>query len=529
MSREKAPLRVVIADDEQLICSMLGGIIRADELGLAIIGYAYDGAQLLALIEEQRPDIVITDIRMPVIEGLDIIRMVKQKGIPCRFIVISGHKQFDYAYNALKYDVSDYLLKPIDADELNKALGKIAGELRNSGTAPADSAALLRQFFMKKAVWELTDASDLADVNQSYGTRFMPGLFRGVYVKIDYVGENKPGSGNLSSLQGKTEGIATDIFRPYCADILFDYPADGVELLLNYSTAHKEVVPTEMEALLARVKDVTELFTSLYVTVAVGAAAHGPGGMAESLEQARGAVWTRMIQGLGKVIVWKPTPEDEALRETLAQLYERMRHGFEALDTAEFTEGIDTFFALPRQVLAGDAARKMLERLFDGFFAANEDLLESIGGTDTLMAESRHRLRTAYTLSAYAAAYKTIFLELLDSIQEHTRRQNARPIRQAVSYIVENYNAHLTLDTVAKQVNLSPVYFSNMFKKEMGQNFSEYVTSYRLARAKDLLKRTNLNVNEIAAEVGFQDAKYFSKLFKKIVGISAAEFRKVYG
>jgi two-component system response regulator YesN len=124
-------LKVIIADDEHRICQMLARFIDCEGLNLEIIDMAYDGEELLNKIRTGNPDIVITDICMPKESGMDVIRQAVQMGLTCKFIIISGFRQFDYAYTALKYDVSDYLLKPVDKNELNTALGKIAWQLRH--------------------------------------------------------------------------------------------------------------------------------------------------------------------------------------------------------------------------------------------------------------------------------------------------------------------------------------------------------------------------------------------------------------
>ena len=123
-------MKVLIADDEYLICELIKKMICWEELGLEFTGFAHNGQELLQKIQEHRPAIVITDISMPVMDGIELIRQTRYLNIPCRFIIVSGYKQFEYAHNALKYAVDDYILKPISETELNQALKKILEELR---------------------------------------------------------------------------------------------------------------------------------------------------------------------------------------------------------------------------------------------------------------------------------------------------------------------------------------------------------------------------------------------------------------
>lgn len=123
-------VKVVIIDDEQLVCDLLRQLIDWDGLGLELVGEAQDGLSGLQLVMTKNPDIAITDIRMPGIDGLEIIKELRHNGSQANFIVISGHKLFDYALNAIKYGVEDYILKPINKTEINNIIKKICDKLR---------------------------------------------------------------------------------------------------------------------------------------------------------------------------------------------------------------------------------------------------------------------------------------------------------------------------------------------------------------------------------------------------------------
>ena len=527
-----AKLKVVIADDEQLICSMLAKLINWDELGLMLTGHAYDGGELLSLIESEQPDIVITDICMPLMDGLDVIRLAKQRGYPCRFVVISGYRQFDYAYNALKYDVADYLLKPIDAKELNSALEKISEDLRANGASSQDNTGMLRSFFMKKAFYD-AETSDLSmeSLNGTYSLNFRTGLFRFLLVKIDYTDDIKVIYDNLSSLQKKVEETMDRIFGPLCYDILYDRKTDRVEILLNYEREKDREIRQNMPALLLQVKNVTDLFSGLYVTVGIGDEYPELAGAICSRDEAQKAIWARMVLGFQKVIFFGETKDSSQslYQDKMKKLAAEIRHSFETLNVTEFRRFTGELFALPKHILGGATAYESLKDLKNAFFDINEKLIDGFADVNILAKETAYELMMAYTMEKYASAFQEKFSGIMEDIMEHTHTQNARPIRQAVTYIEEHYKEHISLEIVANEVTLSPVYFSGMFKREVGQNFSEYVTDYRIRKAKDLLKRSNLSILEISDAVGFKDPKYFSKIFKKAAGITPAEYRKIYG
>ena len=117
----------------------------------------------------------------------------------------------------------------------------------------------------------------------------------------------------------------------------------------------------------------------------------------------------------------------------------------------------------------------------------------------------------------------------MKEISLEVEKQNIRPVRQVIDYIESNYDKPIKLSDVASEVHLNPVYLSNMFKKETGENFSDFLINYRMGLAKDMLQNTKMNINEIADSVGYSNARHFSKMFKKVVGIRPTEYRKIYG
>ena len=190
-------LKVAIADDEPMVCVVVEDSIDFDGIGLDLVGTAYDGPALLDIVEKELPDIVITDINMPGISGLELIREIKQLDIECRFIVISGYAQFDYARNALKYRVEDYLLKPINPEELNDVLRKIKNSILIEQEHMDQNTAIIENYERSKEALHALFLSRVLNGNavlensdkvfNEYGITFPNGLFQGAIVKLDLV------------------------------------------------------------------------------------------------------------------------------------------------------------------------------------------------------------------------------------------------------------------------------------------------------------------------------------------------------
>lgn len=167
---------VLIADDEQLICELLKRIIEWDTLGLKLAGEVYNGRALYEEILEKKPDIVITDISMPEMDGIELIGRIRQKGIPCHFVIVSGYRQFEYAHTALRYDVEDYILKPVDTAELNNALNKLVKKIEDKDDESIESPdagqekLLLKRFFLNNVISQLAQSPlTIQAIKEEYG------------------------------------------------------------------------------------------------------------------------------------------------------------------------------------------------------------------------------------------------------------------------------------------------------------------------------------------------------------------------
>jgi len=529
----KDKLKLIIADDEQFICIMLKNIINFETLGLELLGFAKNGEILLEMIIEKVPDIVITDISMPKLDGLEVIRLAKERGLNCRFIIISGFRHFEYAYNALKYDVEDYILKPIEEDELNATLEKIANSIRRKNLIQdeGDNKAV-RAFFIKKAIYELeAKPLSLEDTNSSFGTNFFDGLFRMVELKIDYTeGGVQQIYQDSSSITNKLRNLTTQLFKPVCGDIIFEAKPDGIMALLNYRNEDDKKVTAYLTELFNKGNIFIEMFSGLNLTLCVGEAVNSVSKIAQSKTQVRVAEWARMHYGIGRVIFSIDVDPNEPFpaTEKLNEFENKILFAFKSLDANEFGHTMENFFTFPRPILCRKESMLFARKIRDTFFEMYEKLIGEYTDFNTEFTKYRKSIHLAYTFREYKKAYIDQICGIIKQLNELNSSRNSRPIRMACAYIEKNYTKNIGLEEVSREVGLSSSYLSSIFGKQTGKNFTEYLTEYRIAKAKELLKNTNLNVKEIAYSLNFTDYRYFSKLFKKMEGLKPTEYRKMY-
>ncbi len=527
-------LKLIIADDEQLICDMLKEVIQFDLLNLELVAVVNDGAELLSKADELCPDIIITDISMPKISGIEVIKRLTERGARIRFVVISGYKQFEYAYEALRYRVENYILKPVDSDELNMTLRKIAADLRKDGEQSRIqevSNSLRYRFMTAKISQPDMSAATIQHINQMYMTAFSEGFFQAISVRLDMEDVNAfidiDAPSPICSLFCR---VAEELFKPICFDVIYSTSYEAAVCIINYSSEAVDDIAAVISEVFNRVSDIAGRFYGTRITVCASTTSTSITSLSRLRNEAFAAEWARMFIGTQRVIHYQEllTTVGESYRNTLDELLRLINKAFETYDTDALDRCIDVFFSLPTEVLRSSVAYAFINQLIAGFTHYFEEGYSEYD-KEYKLRDVLRPLRFCQNAEEYSRILKTIIVGTVSWISLNVRSQAARPVKRAQSYIEEHFADRLSLEIVAGEVQLSPAYLSALFKKELGTNFSDYVTEFRIEKAKVMLKRTGMNVNEIAYKTGFADARYFSRVFKEKVGIKPSEYRKIYG
>lgn len=532
-------LKIAIADDETMVCVVIQDAIEFERLGLDLVGVAHDGPSLLNLIVQRRPDIVITDISMPGFDGLEVIKETRARNLDCKFIIISGYSQFDYARSALKHKVDDYLLKPISAPDLNETLAKLRHTIlaeRSQSAAVSltlednrKSREALRRLFLSKLIHNHRNFDNIFEVAADHGIEFREGCFQGVSVKIDVAGAVSGQEIDCDSILVKTAGILTRKLEGLVHEMPYYIDKCLLFLVINYSPDVQKEVKDALTGVFGEIKDFIDLFKGMQVTMGLGSSETSIVQMYTTLHESELAVYYRMTKGTNRVIHYKRVAEasthlpeedrDNRLRE--------LEKDFEAIDLPGFQAHLKNLFDIPR-LSPADAAifcYKTASMFFTIYNTTNRDVQVTSFSKEQLWGSIQDATSMAQLQKSMLDKVSAIMQQQVDSIQ----KQNAKPVREAILYIQKHYAEPLRLESVADVVMLSPAYFSSVFKKETGESFVDYLNQFRLDTAKTLLRTTNESIVNISLSVGFNDSKYFTKLFKKYVGLKPSEYRNIYG
>lgn len=529
-------IRAIIADDEIMVCELISRLIDWEAFGITIIEKVFDGNTALERILEEKPEIVITDIRMPPFDGIELIRRTREAGLDTRFIVVSGHRQFEYARSALKYDVRDYLLKPINREELQNALCKITRELQqeqqrqsnleNLQTRIRTNTHKIRQQFLFDLIAGRFDprSTDLPSFNETYhyGLHDAPlGLF---IIKADCCKADDMHCLPLAFERVLAIARRTLLSVCTCAETaqvgsrlycFFQIPAAKLQKVSNlYQTIADELASVLLD------------FESFSFTVCPANPVSTLAELPQALQEAERSVYYRIIH-----------TQLHISQYLSAQCH---RINFDSVFSAAQQ---DVFLSVLR---TGERAKidNSLRGIFSPFLSHLLDRAEpnviydlcaciltlikthpDCAGLDYSQVE--WACDNAVSVPSLVNSFIKYTLEAIQPYFNSIMTQNIRPIQLAIEYINEHYGDPLSLEMVAEYVHLTPPYFSQLFKKETGSTFIDYLTLQRMNQAKRLLRHSDLSVSEIVEQTGYSDAKYFSRVFTKSFGISPQKYRKL--
>ena len=499
--------KVFLVDDEIAIRESLRNSFPWEEKGYQLVGEAPDGEMALPMIRDLNADILLTDIRMPFMDGMKLCEEV-QKTMPwVERIILSGYDDFAYAQKAISLGVKEYLLKPVTAKELEAALERVSRQIeekrrdRENLTALRERLSSGNQFLRDKLLASLfTDEGDSEDDEallkqmRDLGVNLTAGCYAVIDISFPAEGEKRMNCRNaLVSLAEMSGGGVFVCSAPKGARalVLGDNPEDTEE------RAYSRLLISGGDT----VTDFREI--------------------RQSMKNARHA---RHLQGPEtneerKIIgVNETAGSRQPLSETeLSPLYERLQYATEEEVEpilTEYTRSLDPGLALGYLRVAGLLAARRIIQEAEG---TPKEVLSDELVEETMHAEGEEGYRLLSELLKKAIAFRNL-----------NRAGYGDPtISRARAYLSEHYaDPNLMLQDVAGEVHLSQSHFSTVFAQETGLTFTQYLTALRIGKARELLEATEMRSSQIAQEVGYNDSHYFSYLFKKTTGMTPSDFRR---
>ena len=527
-------LRVVIADDEERIVKLIHALIDWESLELELVGIAHNGIEAKQLVEETRPDILITDIRMPGCDGMELISSVKEKLPETEIVIISGYAHFDYARQAIRYGVGDYLLKPINKIELCDTLAKLTQNIRNNQTRErtertdnrTETEIICQQKNLLEALAEerapVLSRNILRDV---YHLQVQGGVFRAFKVRVDFGVGAETDSSVLVQMQ-KFQDILERELKGTCHDLLLAIREADCLGILNYEESRQEQIRRILKHCLNQMEMQKSLFRDAKITLGLGSAVTEPEQLKESMREATLLVQERIVKGTGRLFEKLKEASSLPREEILEKYMRKAAAAIENLDTELSDDAVrmlENEADRTRELRGFEAVNLAVSAVRIFLISAHVPVDEAV--TEKLIKQCNQCSSLSELWNWVKEFQKTHILEL----QRERENDSVRPIRMAKQYMANHFSEPITLESISEYVGLSSAYFSALFKKTEREGFVKYLTNLRINEAKALLRESTLSVADICRKVGYNDLKHFTQTFEKTTGIKPAAYRKLYG
>ena len=526
--------RVLLVDDEEDIRVGISRKMDWESLGFTLVGEAENGQEALELAEALSPDVVLTDIKMPFLDGLELCRILTGRLPAARFVVFSGFDDFEYAKQAIQMNVFEYILKPISAPELSAVLERLRERLDTERTQRQnlellrrryeESLPLLRELFYTRLLSGQLRPDQVQDRAGRYEIDLPGGLWTAALVHADPAGEmGDAGRDELLLLSVKS--FLEEHFSLAGCRARVVLCGDTVALLVQLS-GEDRVYPLLEE--LDRLSLLARSYLGTHLVAGVGLACQGPEELHRCVEGARSALDYRALTGGGRVIyIGDLEPQSSAVLS------------FEEEDQRALSAAVK--LGAPEQVER--VARGLMERLSQTGLSLSQChlfLLEVVTCLVRLTRSGGVAVEEVFGSNFTGAVSISDFssleelgrwlgercLKLHDLLGRQRTDSAWRLVEQAKEYIAGHYtDERLSVESLCAHIHLSPTYFSTLFKREVGMSFTAYVTQVRMDEAARLLRESDEKTYRIAERTGYSDPNYFSYVFKRRYGVSPSKFR----
>jgi YesN/AraC family two-component response regulator len=528
-------LKVFLVEDEFVIREGIKNNIDWETHGYEFCGEAGDGELAYPMIQRLRPDIVITDIRMPFMDGLELSRLIRRELPDIEIIILSGYQEFEYAKEAIKLGVAQYLSKPINGEELLAELEELSAKIEEKRRATQIRERYLKEMeentlrerkklFQSLVVGDNT-AAELLESAERLGIDLSAPWYNIILFKTQSLRHAQDEySGSLIRIEEELRSLEDGT-----TVVSFDRNPEGKAFLLKAES--EEQLQLQQQEYIEKIKDIMEKYEHVRYFGGIGRPVNRLRELPASFEQASHAFAHRYLVQDSRILdggyLAQGTEEEHFdIKQVNPKQIDRTRiqEFLKQGDREEVVYFVEEFFRdLSNKALQSNIFRQYIT--MDAYFCV-ADFLESLS-TDTQDPETPSQDEKTQQDSDSAIQY---IIRILDkALEARDRAASSRyddVVEQVMKYIEENYaEEELSLNLLASHVNFSPNHLSMIFSQQTGMSFIKYLTDYRMNKAKELLRCTGKRSSLISQEVGYKDPHYFSYLFKKTQGMTPTQYR----
>lgn len=535
--------KLLVVDDEYNIRDGIINAVPWDVCGVQVVGDAQNGIEALQKVEETLPDIVITDINMDDMNGLEFAENLKQKYPFIKVIILSGYDEFEYAKKALSLKVFSYILKPVLPDELIKTVSEAIDEIKKEerlkkkvsileNEIKINRQVILERFLNDLVHGRIRPGNELEERLSLAGIKTDKSFFVCLLFNMDgyYDLVETHGMEKVQKMLQCIQEIVKDIFHKDFDILSYVDGTGNIVSIAGSEPIGKFRTLSCLNSKIEKLKHVIKSTLNITITVAVGGFYNNMHDVSESYAEALKALDLRVCAGKDCIIYIDdvypisgdrfsyPKDKENAIiaginEEDDGKIRSSIKSFFEYLRSKNFVKG---HIRIALMELFAVMARKFMDSGVDIHKLYQRSLIDPYKVLD--------RYDTIDELNNW---FTNIIMGCVGELRKNRLNNVKSVINRARDYIEANFtNPDISLNSIADYVYLNPAYFSKLYKKETGETYLEYLTSLRIGKAKAFLRETNIRTSDIGTAVGYQNPQYFTTLFKKVTGKTPVEYRE---
>ncbi len=533
--------KVLIIDDESIIRKGIKNIINWKQLDCEVCADASDGIEGIELIKKFLPEIIITDIRMPGLDGLSMIKQVKAIVPYTKIIILTGYRDFDYVQEAIKFGAFDFLLKPSKIEELTAVLTRAVNELNDQQIRHMEkdrfkllfeqSIPILREKLLYDIIYGLnTNEYEITEKMKLFNIDIQNFVL--VLMENDY--DEKSNSSQYDKHLYQF-GIVNSF------EEIFAEKYEVLSIMLNSSRVgfiiqKPDKIPLDIEEVSEKCGYLQEVINNGFgftVTIAVSSSGISALELPDKLKECLGSLEYKSYMGTNSIIQYSDLNsffryEDySTLDKYQKQLLESVKSGNEDLVRV-------TTQNIARYVTANNININYMKNFYYTTLSSINNIRISVSAIEV---DKKHEegkdiasllklIEKSESAEELNSLLEDVAVRIAGKVNCFNNKSIKLILRKAIDYIQEHYNEQVTLNEVADNIYVSTFYISRMFKRELGKSFVDYLNDVRIEKSKELLKDVKYKTYEVAEIVGIPDPHYFSKLFKKHSGMTPSEYRE---
>ena len=531
--------KLAIFEDEAIVRKNIIKKIEWEKHDFKIVGEAGNGKEALEVIESERPDVIITDIEMPFMDGLELSRITREKYPEIKIIILTGFDEFKYAHSAIQLEVMEYILKPVSSEGLTATIEKVRRQLDIEISEKEDlqllkqsyleSLPIIRENFLNELITNRHHKIELLEKSNYLNMNFEESVFICSVINIDKTSISRKDftQPDYELIKFAVLNTSKEILEKRNLGYAFSHE-DHIVIISLFFENNKELIEKQLFKYLEEIRYSIDKYLKITVNIGIGNLCYTVEEISGSYKNALMSLNYRFIVGDNRLIYIDDLEPQSQLKIEFDEnkeyiLLTSIKFGDKS-DICNIIE--DLFSCFKDEKISFNDYQVYLLEMLAAIVKVSKSLMidtkELFGQNYNLFVE----MFKFNTLREVKEWFKNICISLMTSISERRQSSCKMYVENAKKYIRENYSdSEISLNSVSKYLHISPSYFGTIFKEGTKETFISYLLAVRMENAKNLISASNLKNYEVAKKIGYTDQYYFSHSFKKYFKISPNEFR----